>query len=81
MLLKIRGIDINSRNDDGNTALHLAAKRGQGKTLRFLVDNYADTTIRNAQKLTAAELAKKSGYKRFGGQLKTVCSCMQDLVL
>ncbi len=45
-LLK-EGAVIDQKDNEGNTPLHLAAERGHGRTVRLLLDNGANATIRN----------------------------------
>jgi ankyrin repeat protein len=45
MLLE-KGIDINTRDSQGWTALHLAAERGQHEVVKLLLDRGADVYAR-----------------------------------
>jgi len=40
--------DINQVDSKGNTALHIAASLGYKKIIKFLMEEKADTTIKNA---------------------------------
>lgn len=51
---------------EGNTALHLCAKRGYTSVIRFLVDNSAfpncDINIKNAKNQTSLDIAAQKGH-------------------
>lgn len=47
-LFLIAGMDANSRKDDGNTALMLAASKGYEEIVRALLDNGADANAKNS---------------------------------
>jgi ankyrin repeat protein len=54
-----RGIDVNTRHWDGNTALHAAALMGHKEAVAFLLERGADPTIRDTHwKANAAEKAR-----------------------
>jgi ankyrin repeat protein len=54
-----RGIDVNTRHWDGNTALHAAALMGHKEAVTFLLERGADPTIRDAHwKANAADKAR-----------------------
>ena len=55
--LKRSGLDVNARDNDGYTALHHAAARGDNDVILYLVSKGADVTIiaRNGQ--TVADMA------------------------
>jgi len=44
---------------DGATSLHCAAKRGDVEMIRFLLDAKADTSVRNAQRCTPLDVARR----------------------
>ncbi|KNG48802.1 ankyrin repeat-containing protein [Stemphylium lycopersici] len=52
--------DMRRTNSEEHTALHLAAKRGLGKTIRALLRNRADTTAVDCDKNTPLLLAVKN---------------------
>ncbi|MBQ0052425.1 MAG: ankyrin repeat domain-containing protein [Treponema sp.] len=52
--------DINAQDQDGNTALHLAAKVNEADLVSFLIIKGADTEIRNNNDDTALHLAIKN---------------------
>ena len=55
------GADPNVKDTKGNTALHLAAKRGTSRALvEMLLDAGADRTIRDADGETALDLARRA---------------------
>lgn len=70
LFLVTRGINYNAVDNDGNTALHLAADRGDLCMVRTLFVPFArntplkelDLTIRNGDGRTAIELAKLNGH-------------------
>lgn len=54
-------VDVNARNDEGMTALHLAAmKASDDALLRYLVDLGADTAIQTDFEETALDLAREN---------------------
>lgn len=54
-------VDVNARNDDGMTALHIAAmKASDDALLRYLVDLGADTAIQTDFEETALDLAREN---------------------
>lgn len=58
------GIDVNSRDIFGdNAGLHWAARQGQAKMARLLIDNGADLDIRNREGETPLHWAASEGQK------------------
>ena len=55
-LLLQHGADINGRNRDGNTALHLAVFLGRAETAKLLIKNGADVNTRNGDGATPTDL-------------------------
>jgi len=53
------GADINAVNDQQNTALHLAALRGNDKVVQYLASRGAKLDVKNKQGKTPAEVAPK----------------------
>ncbi|KAI5920379.1 hypothetical protein F4810DRAFT_683090 [Camillea tinctor] len=51
MLVRRGGANLEARNREGETALHIAARRGQKVALKELVDLGANPNVRNAQGL------------------------------
>ncbi|KAK2734813.1 Nuclear factor NF-kappa-B p105 subunit [Myotisia sp. PD_48] len=56
------GIDINATDNDGLTALHLAAKHGNLKIARLLIDRGAQIHQKCNRRITALEFAAMSGH-------------------
>ncbi|KAH6902862.1 hypothetical protein BKA70DRAFT_1516948 [Coprinopsis sp. MPI-PUGE-AT-0042] len=62
LLLKLDGIDVNLQDEDGNTALMLAAGGGRVGTVKSLLfDPRVDTNKRNAKGRTALHCALNNG--------------------
>jgi uncharacterized protein len=51
------GLDVNPVDDDGNTAVHHAASRGDNEMIEYLVSKGADVTKVNRAGLTTADMA------------------------
>lgn len=56
-LLLATGVDINARNNRGETALHGAADRGADKVVKFLADNGIDLGAKDKSNRTALDIA------------------------
>jgi ankyrin repeat protein len=56
------GVDINSRDRYGQTALMIAARNGQSSLVQFLVDHSADLNHTAKYHLTALMLAVVNGH-------------------
>ena len=72
-LLIIHGAKVNSRMEDGATALHRAVMNGQPEVLRVLLLEGADTTIKNDMGQTALDLAliyKETKFRRDSAMAK-----------
>jgi ankyrin repeat protein/8-oxo-dGTP pyrophosphatase MutT (NUDIX family) len=54
-----QGGNINYQDEDGYTALMLAARWSRLDSIRFLIKNGADATIKNSKGMTALDYAKK----------------------
>ena len=66
-----RGVNINARNNSGDTLLHLAVKKRDINTVEFLVGvEGIVTTTKNSQGRTARMLAKDLGYADIQSLLK-----------
>jgi ankyrin repeat protein len=57
-----RGIDVNTRHWDGNTALHAAALMGHKEAVTFLLERGADPAIRDTH--WKANAAGKARYAK-----------------
>lgn len=57
------GCDVNQKDELGNTALHLAAKRGADKCVALLLSAGADAMVQDASGKTALELADSDAVK------------------
>ena len=55
------GVDVNTANADGNTALHAAASRGYDGVIELLVENGATVAVTNNEGQTPLALAMDSG--------------------
>jgi Ankyrin repeats (3 copies)/Matrixin len=59
-----QGIDVNTRDDNGWTALIAASSQGKADTVAFLLQHGADANIRDFDGYTALRHAKANGYKK-----------------
>jgi ankyrin repeat protein len=57
-----KGADIEARNKDKETPLHIAAKEGHTKIVQYLIDKGADKQARAAYYRTPLHLAAERGY-------------------
>jgi ankyrin repeat protein len=55
--------DLDELDEDGNTALHLAAERGHLEIVKLLAEHGADHQVRNAQGQTATDVAASKANK------------------
>jgi len=55
-------IDLNARDEFGYTALHLASDRGNLAVVKLLLEKGADPTLKDADDLSASELARIAGH-------------------
>ncbi|RMZ72366.1 ankyrin repeat [Pyrenophora seminiperda CCB06] len=58
----VDGVDVNSQDSDGKSALQLAARRGHLDVVRALVEDSAELDIRNSKGETALYWAVRSGH-------------------
>ena len=55
------GVGVNSKNRQGETALHRAALMGQVEIVKFLIDRGADLTIKCNEGRTPLDVAERKG--------------------
>ena len=53
---------LHMQDAGGNTPLHLAAASGNSAMAKLMIDNGADSSVKNSQEQTAAEMARKHGF-------------------
>ena len=63
-------IKIDARDNKGNTALIMAARNGQAKIVKLLIDNGANVNAKNDEGFTALMRAEKHGYDETGSILR-----------
>jgi ankyrin repeat protein len=56
-LVEDLGLDVNARDNDGYTALHHAAARGDNEVIEYLVSKGADVTVVSRRGQTTADMA------------------------
>ena len=74
------GCDVNQIDEEGNTALHLAALRNRAGSLALLIKKGADPMVKNADGKTASQLASSSKAARIlqramAGRLREIELC------
>ena len=57
------GIDINTKNTDGNFPLHIAAEIDNALIVELLIKNKANVSVKNNDKQTALRVAAQNGCK------------------
>ncbi|CAG7833567.1 unnamed protein product [Allacma fusca] len=57
-----RNADINAKNRQGSTPLHIAVESYRGDTVRFLMLNGADMHIEDSSRRTAVDIARSNEY-------------------
>ena len=57
-----RGLDVNARNEWGETALVIAARDGSDALVEILLNNGADLNIRTRAGYSALTMAKDNGH-------------------
>lgn len=63
VLLENSSIDVNSRDDQSITALHLAAVKGYAPIARMLIDRGADPAAADLEGRTPVTMAQSKGHK------------------
>jgi uncharacterized protein len=61
------GVDVNARNEAGDTAMHTAAAQGYDTVVQFLADHGAQTNARNTRGLTPLGTLLAGGGRGRGG--------------
>ncbi|EFC47099.1 hypothetical protein NAEGRDRAFT_78955 [Naegleria gruberi] len=61
LLARAREVDVDAQNDAGDTALHIAVNQQNQEIVTILVAANCSVGIKNNQKVTAKQLAKKLG--------------------
>ena len=62
-LVEELGADVNARDQNGYTALHHAAARGDTDLIRYLVEKGADVTVVRRKGQTTADMANSPGQR------------------
>jgi ankyrin repeat protein len=68
------GADVNARDVDGSTALHIAAARMSGRIITALLKGGADAEAKNAQGFTALQIAVRRPAKN----LRVILALLKD---
>ncbi|KAH9937194.1 ankyrin repeat-containing domain protein [Fomitopsis serialis] len=63
-------VDVNVKDENGYTPLHLACDRGHADVVRLLLERGADPSIKDDDDLTGRELAEISGHDEIMSVLK-----------
>ena len=61
LLVYYSALSIEAADQEGNTALHVAAKHGHIKVLELILSRGADITVRNKQMFTCLDVAIEYG--------------------
>jgi ankyrin repeat protein len=61
-LIDTKQIDINAKDQSGETALHQATRKSNRDVIELLIRNGADRTIKTNEDLRASEIASNVGY-------------------
>ncbi|MDB0529562.1 ankyrin repeat domain-containing protein [Ralstonia solanacearum] len=67
------GAKLNAQDSTGNTALHLAARMGNGAVLRSLLRRGADRCIKNAKGFYPKDLVRAPDEQRLAADLSEAC--------
>ena len=78
-LATVLGVDVNTANADGDTALHAAAARGYDTVIEVLVENGATLNVTNNEGRTPLALAMV-GSRRLGGRYAVPRKSTVDLL-
>lgn len=70
LLLESPGADLAVRQEDGATALHIAAATGDLEIVRLLVEHGADRSAENRHGNTAAETARSADFAEIAAYLE-----------
>ena len=62
---------LNLQDQDGNTALMLAAESGRTENVHLLLENGADPNVNNNDGKTAYELAQENKHQEIAKLIKT----------
>jgi len=73
------GVNVNAKDEFGQTALHYAAENGYLSAVRFLLTKGADANILNAQGYTALQLAMENGHEGTSRALADTTSVLPEL--
>ena len=63
-ILEARRVDLDAREESGNTALHLVAAEGDEEAIRLLLGKGAAPALRNHLDMTPADVARSRGEQR-----------------
>jgi ankyrin repeat protein len=70
LLLERPGADLGVRQEDGATALHIAAASGDVEIVRLLVEHGADPAAEDRNGSTAADIANSAGFAEIAQYLR-----------
>ncbi len=71
-LLIENGSDVNAQNNDGNTPLHCAARKGELDIVKLLIANGADVNAQNKKNITPLGYAYSNGHTEIINTLLSV---------
>ncbi len=71
-LKTVVGIDINARNNDNETVLMIAARRGDIDLVNLYIAHGAEISLKNNQGETAIDIAKKRGHNKVVNYLSKI---------
>ena len=69
--LEKKGVNVNATDDDGNTALYWASKKGYTKIVAMLLEKGADVNATDNDGNTALYWASNNGHKETADLIKT----------